>query len=120
MASSLGMFLAYRSREPVNAKWRLILRSLLFATGLSLFSISAFANPAICGKYSATEERTGAQVIVITQASDWDRDAGYTYVNTSLSGGLTKSCDSFYTGEPKACGVNLVNVKLISDSDCWE
>jgi hypothetical protein len=90
------------------------MKTLILSLGF-LTSLNAFAAPAQCRVYTATLT-CGGDIKIESIASDYLQGHGYTYVQTSITGAVSKTCESFYLGG-RPCGLKVTNVKEIS-VDC--
>ena len=86
-----------------------------------LGSMNAMAGGAVCGKYSAVVANSGKPITIVSQASDYASGVGYTFIETTISGAIAKTCGQFFgMTDRAACNVNVKNVVLVTSSDCWE
>lgn len=85
-----------------------------------ILSTSALANPAKCGKYHAELKNGNSKITITSYATDWDSSSGYTDIQTTITGSISKKCNKYFEKELTVCDVAVKNVKLITDEDCFD
>lgn len=94
---------------------------LFVASIVALASSHAFAGPATCSLYTAKVAKTGQSAVIKTHVAGYDREVGYTDVGTTIIvGKRIKSCDKAFSEDGPACGIKVIDVKEVSNEDCWD